>query len=218
MTMQLNIMKPLQAPNGASVEFHRVTGVSLSSDMVNLEALLESWPNLAAYSTGQEPVARSMLRINADTMPAAATLMGRFKLALVASGAFEGGTVVDPEAASLSAQKAMKWASIKAKRDQIEFSTFTANGNIFDAHVSSQSRIQGAALLATNAIASNSAFSIDWTLSDNSVVTLDAAGMIQVGMAMAAHINAAHAQARVLRVVIESATTVEAVEAVTWPS
>lgn len=216
MSMQINITKPLQAPNGASVAFHRVTGVNLSNDLVNLEALVESWPTMADYSTGQEPVARSMLRINADTMPAASTFMGRFKLALVASGSFEGGTVIDPEAASLAAHKTRKWAAMKAKRDEVEFGTFVSGGNVYNATSQSQARIQGAALMATNALAAGVPFSKEWTLANDTVVTLNATQMLQVGMDMAAHISAAHEQGRVLRTAIDAATSIEEVDAVVW--
>ena len=51
----------------------------------------------------------------------------------------------------------------------------------------------------------NSAFSIDWTLADNTVRTLNAADMIAVGVALGQHVNACHERARVLRGEIESA-------------
>lgn len=119
-------------------------------------------------------------------------------------------TWYDPR--TLAELKAAKWAEIKAARDRVEFGGFIWDGSRFDSDRASQMRIQGAAQLAQL----TPDFTIDWTLEDNTVRTLDATQMLAVGMTMGNHVNAAHVHARDLREQIEAATTAEAVEAITW--
>ena len=110
--------------------------------------------------------------------------------------------------------KTAKWAEVKQHRDATENGGFTWDGSSFDSTPISQSRIQGAAQLATLAKINNQPFSIDWTLADNSVRTLSGDDMIAVGAALGAHINEQHVRARQLREQIEAATTPEQVQAV----
>lgn len=123
----------------------------------------------------------------------------------------------DPNAPSaLDSAKTAKWAEVKQHRDATENGGFVWGGSSFDSTPISQSRIQGAAQLATLAMINNQPFGIDWTLADNSVRTLNAQEMIAVGMAMGQHINACHTRARQLRSLIEAAQTKEEVEAIYW--
>lgn len=119
-------------------------------------------------------------------------------------------TWVDPR--TLADLKNAKWEEIKHERNRVEFGGFEWDGSWFDSDRLSQSRIQGAAQLAQL----TPDFSIDWTLADNSVRTLDAEQMVAVGLALGLHVNAAHAHARAIRAQIEAATTAEAVNAITW--
>lgn len=120
---------------------------------------------------------------------------------------------VDPR--SLADLKAEKWAVIKAARDAAEFGGFTWDGSTFDSDLISQSRIQGATQLAGLAPMT---FSLDWTLADNSVRTLNALQMIAVGEALGGHVATQHAIGRGLRAAIEAATTPAEVDAVAWPA
>lgn len=98
---------------------------------------------------------------------------------------------VDPR--TLAQHQADKWTAIKAARDAIEFGGFTWDGSTFDSDPQSQSRIQGAAQLATLAMIASQAFSVDWTLATNAVRTLTGADMLAVGQAMGVHIMTTHA-------------------------
>lgn len=108
--------------------------------------------------------------------------------------------------------KADKWKQIKQARNIEEFGGFEWDGSRFDSNAISQQRIAGAAQMA----AINPAFTVDWTLADNTVRELDAQEMISVGVALSGHVAAAHAKARDLRQQIEAAQTEEEVEAVVW--
>lgn len=121
---------------------------------------------------------------------------------------------VDPR--TLDERKAQAWERIKAARELEEFGVFTWGGGTFDCDQISQQRIQGAAQLASLAMAAGQPFSIDWTMADNSTMTLGASDMIGVGMAMGAHINACHTKSRLLRNQINAAASAEEIEAITW--
>lgn len=112
----------------------------------------------------------------------------------------------------LGEQKADQWTSIKKARDTQEFGGFVWDGSGFDSDPLSQQRITGAALLASM----DSSFSIDWTLSDNAVRTLNHTQMISVGQALSVHVETCHAKGRSLRAQIEAATTAAEVAAISW--
>ena len=119
------------------------------------------------------------------------------------------------DARPLSEHKAVRWSAIKRERSQREYAGFAWDGSTFDSDAISQSRIQGAVQLANIGPA---AFSIDWTLADNTVRTLSGADMVAVGLALAQHINGLHVISRGLRAQIDAATSVAEVESVVWPT
>ena len=108
--------------------------------------------------------------------------------------------------------RARKWFEIKNARDAQEFGGFYWDNSKFDSDLISQSRIQGAVILAMQ----NPSFTIDWTLKDNSVRTLSAADMLAVGQALATHVEIAHTKARTIRTQLDAATTIPEVEAIFW--
>lgn len=117
---------------------------------------------------------------------------------------------VDPR--TLDDLKTAKWAEVKAARSTAEFSGFTWDGSVFDSDALSQSRIQGAIQLASL----TPDFSIDWTLADNTVRTLNAADIAAVGVALGTHVATQHSKARELRDVITAAVSATEVMAVNW--
>ena len=121
---------------------------------------------------------------------------------------------IDPR--TLADLKATKWLEIKQARNQAEFGGFTWEGSTFDSDLISQSRIQGAAQLATLALMNSQPFSIEWVLADNSTRVLTAQDMLAVGTAIGTHIATQHSKARLKRNEITLATTATEVEAVVW--
>jgi hypothetical protein len=108
--------------------------------------------------------------------------------------------------------KAAQWTAIKQARSNAEYAGFTWDGSTFDSDAISQNRITGAVALAQM----SSTFSIGWILKDNTVRTLNQSDMLQVGAALGAHVAAIFAKGVLLREQIESATTVQQIEAVVW--
>lgn len=123
-------------------------------------------------------------------------------------------TWADPR--TLSDLQATKWAEIKASRVASEAGGFLVNGVGYDSSEPSVTRISGAVQMAMIANAAGQPFSIDWTLADNTVASLNAAQMISVGLALGTHISTQHEKARLLRVRIEAALDAAALEAIQW--
>lgn len=118
------------------------------------------------------------------------------------------------ETATLDEARAKAWERIKSARDVAEASDFTCAGLIYQAD---KARISGAALAALMAQVAGAPYSIDWTLSDNSVTTLSAAQMSAVGVALMEHVDSAFSIARGLRVLIDAASAAE-LPSITWPA
>jgi hypothetical protein len=118
---------------------------------------------------------------------------------------------------SLEQLKAAKWSQIKRSRDAAEYGGFTHNGLVFDSDPDSVQRISGAVTMAMIAASADAPFSIDWTLADNTVHTLTGEEVVQIGLALGAHVASVHATARTLRLAIADAADVEALAAIAWP-
>jgi len=117
---------------------------------------------------------------------------------------------VDPR--QLGDFKRIQWGQIKQQRAAAEGAGFECDGCRYDSDAVSQQRISGAVQLAMM----SPTFSIGWTLEDDTTVTLDAAGMAAVGIALGVHVQTVFAKGQALRTAIDAATTREDVEAVTW--
>lgn len=118
------------------------------------------------------------------------------------------------DARTLDDAKASAWERVKLARDAAEQADFACDGATYQAD---RERITGATQLALLAQLADAPYSIDWTLSDNSLRTLDAAGMIAVGAALGEHVAGVFAIGRDLREQIAAATTIEQLDAIQWP-
>lgn len=129
---------------------------------------------------------------------------------------WNGGTTqwVDPR--TLDEAKTQARARVKASRDMAEHATFTCDGHTYDADPVATGRITGATCGAMMAAMNNSPFSKDFTLADNTVVTLTGAQMMAVGAALITQVGAAFDKGRSLQAEIDAATTNAAADAVVW--
>jgi hypothetical protein len=105
------------------------------------------------------------------------------------------------------------WSLIKRARSSMEYGAFVWDGSTFDADVESQRRIAAALQLAMLA---PPGYSIVWTLADNSTRTLTLDDLIGVSAKLAQDVSGFHDHARKLRQMLEQATTVDEVNAITW--
>lgn len=106
---------------------------------------------------------------------------------------------------SLPAIRSALWAQVKARREALIDGGAPTSFGVMDADLVSRVNISGAATAALAAIGASQPFSIDWTNKANSVVTLDASEMIQMGLEVMSHVSACHDHARSLRAAIDAA-------------
>lgn len=203
------VLKSTQAPNGATVSFHKVHHVSYNPANATVSMDIASWTTEASYLAEDNLV----WMWNVDASPA---ILADLNAGLAAVAPFDGGTVVADNIGGLDAVKARAWAAIKDARDSAMFGGFTHDGMSFQSDDVSQRNIQGAVQLATLAAASNQPFSIGWTLTDNTTVSLTGDQMIAVGLALGAFVQAQFSKGVALRAQIEAATTPEEVQAIVW--
>ena len=122
---------------------------------------------------------------------------------------------------TLSELQDAAWSRIKSERDRREQAGAPYLGKVLDSDEKSVTRISIAVQAAQAAISAGTPFSLYWTMQDNSVVTMTAAEVVGMSVALAAHSNALHLAARAVREKIFAATDATGVEAaeaaVVWP-
>lgn len=125
-------------------------------------------------------------------------------------------------APSLEQIKDRQLATINAARDRREEAGFPYRGKVLDSTPRSVQRITAAALAAQAILASGKSYSVDWTCADNSTLTLDAAGIIGMPVALAQHAAALHDHARSLKAAVDAADSEAALAAIDiqagWPA
>jgi hypothetical protein len=203
------IMKSIQAPNGATVTFHKA--VQAAVDIVSGTVAV----NVASWSTEDDHNAGSGL-VWMWSMDMAKAALADIDGALALAAPFSGGTVVSDQSATLATEKVRAWARIKSERDAAIAVGFTWNGSTFDSDDLSIQRIQGAVQMATLSAAAGQPFSIQWTLADNSTRMLSGPDMVAVGLALGAFVARTFATGVSLRQAIDAAMTNDEVRSITW--
>ena len=126
-----------------------------------------------------------------------------------------------PPGPTLTELQDAAWSRIKDERDRREQSGAPYLGKVLDSDEKSVTRISIAVQAAQAAISAGTAFSLNWTMQDNSVVTMTAAEVVGMSVALATHSNGLHLAARAVRENIFAATDAAGVEeaekAVVWP-
>lgn len=117
---------------------------------------------------------------------------------------------------TLADLKAAQWTLIKQARTAFIDAPLVTPYGTFDSDAAGRTSITDAVLLANNLSALSLPVAIEFTLADNSVVTLDAAQIVEVGLLLGQKVQHAHPHSQALRAQIEAATTKEEVEAVVW--
>lgn len=96
---------------------------------------------------------------------------------------------------------------INTKRDELEASGFNYLGKRLDSDERSVLRFNITVQAAQAAVAAGQPFSVDWTCADNTILPLDAAGVIGIPVTFAIYGNALHQHARALKLAVDAATT-----------
>lgn len=112
----------------------------------------------------------------------------------------------------------------RARRTQAETGGFMFQGRRIDSDQDSILRITQAALLAHQTLLTGQPFAVAWVCADDSVLELDAAGMLAMQQALTFHGLACHNRSQALRTLIDGATdgqslSLAAADLVTgWPA
>lgn len=123
-------------------------------------------------------------------------------------------TWYDPR--TLQDRKDAKWEAIKVSRASLIDAPLLTPYGTFDSDASARTSITDAVLMLKSMEDMGQAGTIDFTLANNSVITLTTAQMVEVGLLLGQKVQQAYTTSRARRVQIEAATTPAEVEAVAW--
>ena len=112
---------------------------------------------------------------------------------------------------SIEDVRSSKLSSLKSSRDKAEVLAVTTEKGSFDFDDKSRNRLE----IAYKYLSSNDS-TIDWTLSDNSIVSVTAADINNVFLAAASRSSELHNRYRTLREEVNAYTTVEDIKSITF--
>lgn len=122
-------------------------------------------------------------------------------------------TLLEDESKMLSYARNKKWSEIKGIRNSKETSGCPFKGSVLDSDERSVTKINTA---VQSAQVYGEGFSIDWTMQDNSVMTLDYNDMLSVPLALAAWSNYLHQHARKIKTQIEITENIADIMNINW--
>lgn len=130
--------------------------------------------------------------------------------------AIVGGEVVhaEPPEPSITDLREAHWADARRYRERCTNGGCVTSWGRVDTDDDSRLKISGAVQMAMLAQMAGDPYSIDWTMSDNSQVTLDAVGMLQMGVSVGEHVKLCHANGTSIRTAIEAAADETALAAI----
>lgn len=121
---------------------------------------------------------------------------------------------IDPR--TLEQVKLAQWELIKESRLAALVAPLVTSYGAFDASANSQKAITDAVLMLQTLASLGTPSTIDFTLADNTTVTLTTEQMIQVGLQLGLRTQQIFSQGRARRDSILAATTISAVEGIVW--
>ena len=128
---------------------------------------------------------------------------------------WEAQRIIDdapPPPKTLAEAKEAKKQAINTERDSKEQAGFIYDGSPFDTNQVSYMRLLGASQTAQTALAQGQAFSVEWTLADNTTRTMSAEDMVGIIPAFSMYSSALHAKASELKAQVDAVAIAEGVE------
>ena len=195
--------------SGIPYSCHVAAKAEISFAAGEISAIVQSWTDeatmLLSASHPQRVSVIALPTIDSLRDPEAALIT------LPASPLFGG--LISANATDLAKAKARAWSRIKTARSAAETAPLTVGARAYDDTDVSQRQIAGAVQLA---LIAGPAFTVEWTLADNTSATLTQAEVVAVGVALGQRTSVIYAAGRVLRTRIEACTTVAEADAVAW--
>ena len=124
-------------------------------------------------------------------------------------GVLPENVCLKPPPKTLEEAKEAKKKAINAERDRHEQAGFLYNGSPFDTNQISYMRLLGASQTAQTALAMGQAFSVEWTLADNSTLTMSAEDMVGIIPAFAMYSSELHTKASELKAAVDAVVVAE---------
>lgn len=199
------LFKKTTSPNGIPVEYHRIIKAELLGDSDTINVQVGSWVSEESFVSGAPAAWNTYTGVTSNN------LYVILQTQLLQTQEFEQAAVL-VETEPLAVLQQRKWLQIKTAQNTQEYGGFLFEGVKFDSDLASQTKIQGAALQATQ----DPNFSVTWTLADNSTKFLNAEQLVELNKALIAHIEQTHAHAQELRTQIYAAVTPETLDQITW--
>jgi hypothetical protein len=119
---------------------------------------------------------------------------------------------------TLAALQSDAWNRIKSARDAAIDAPLPTPYGTFDSYAEARNNISDAVLLAQTLTSVGQLVAIAYTLADNSVVTLNLAMIVTVGLLLGSKVQTARGTATGLRTLINAATTAQQLDAIVWPA
>jgi hypothetical protein len=134
-------------------------------------------------------------------------------------GPYAGGELIEDEVFQLRSAKALLKHQAKLKRDAVRDGGLTTTFGAVDTDLVSRVNISGAVQMASIA---GEAFSQEWRMADDAIVTLDAEDMIALGVAVGQFVAECQTRKNVLDALVDAAEDLAGLEAIDvqagWPS
>lgn len=141
---------------------------------------------------------------------------------MVLAQAGPGERALETTALTVAGNRLVIWEAARTLRNAAIDAGAPTPFGVVDSDEQARSNVSGAALGALIAKSAGAPYSATWTMLDNSTVTLDADGMIGLGLSVLTHVNACHERARALRTEIEAAADMAELLAIDvtagWPN
>lgn len=204
-----------QHANGQTYFFHRIKEPIIDLSTNAIDAVIKSWVNEEDAISNNENCGIFIARVS-HAYWNQSHLETLEQDVLGVEWVSQGAGVTNTPQVTLESAKQSKTKYINTQRDLLEKDGFPYMDKIIQSDVVSSIRISVATQSAQVALQFNQPFSIDWATKDNSILTLDAMGMIGMSLAIAQYANTLHLHARDKKALIDEAKTIEEVEAIVW--
>jgi hypothetical protein len=195
-----------QAPNGATVAFHKILKIEIFGGVCSatINSYTASDSSLVSWQDTYE-VPLSGLSSDPETSVAQW---------LVSTGApFAGGSAIADAETDINIAKLKKGAEIKVAREIAMATSVTAFGS-FDTSPDGKMNITGAA--ASLIILGEAATDITWKMSDDSIKIFTPTDFLHASLLVSQYVSGIYAQSWALQTLIDDAATVADVEAIVW--
>lgn len=214
------LSKQMNAPNGASVSYHKVVKIEVSGDMTMATVTVGSWRDQTSFYAGDPQVWNFYVAVEIGLLTGATPLVDRVEQALLSTQEFtSAGIVSEAIGADVAAARVRKNSEINAWRWEANNTFFMFNGKQIACDQLSRSDITGVSNEVSLTGLLPASFPGAWKAMDNTYVQIsDVATWTQFVKAMVAQGTANFVKAQQLKAMAAAATTVEQVESINWES